>query len=123
MTTKNPFRYFKTSPEVIQIAVMMYVRFALSLRNVEDLLHERGIDVCHESIRLWVDRFGTFFARTIRKRRAQADAPSSRNGRWHVDEVFVKIAGETHYLCARDRLMKARCSKPTSRRHGTKLLH
>lgn len=56
--TQNPFRYFKTSREVIQLAVMMYVRFPLSLRKVEDLLHERGIDVCHESIRLWVDRFG-----------------------------------------------------------------
>ena len=56
--SRNPFRYFKTSPEIIQLAVMLYVRFPLSLRNVEDLLHERGIDVCHESVRLWVDRFG-----------------------------------------------------------------
>jgi len=55
---KNPFGYFKTSPEIIQLAVMMYVRFPLSLRNVEDLLHERGIDLCHESVRMWVDRFG-----------------------------------------------------------------
>ena len=45
MTKHSPFRYFKTSPEVIRLAVMMYVRFPLSLRNVEDLLHERGIDV------------------------------------------------------------------------------
>lgn len=57
--TKSPFRYFKTSPEIIQLAVMMYVRFPLSLRNVEDLLHERGIDICHETVRHWVDRFGT----------------------------------------------------------------
>ena len=42
---------FKTSPEIMQLAVMMYVRFPLSLRNVEDLLHERGVDVCHESVR------------------------------------------------------------------------
>ncbi len=42
---KNPFRYFKTSPDIIRLAVMMYVRFPLSLRQVEDLLHERGIDV------------------------------------------------------------------------------
>lgn len=48
---KSPFRYFKTSPEIIQLAVMMYVRFPLSLRNVEDLLHERGIDICHETVR------------------------------------------------------------------------
>ena len=49
---KKPFRYFKTSPEIIQLGVLIYVRFPLSLRNVEDLLHERGIDICHESIRL-----------------------------------------------------------------------
>ncbi|MGH1484384.1 MAG: IS6 family transposase, partial [Geminicoccales bacterium] len=66
--TRSRFRYFKTSPEIIQLAVMMYIRFPLSLRNVEDLLHERGIDVCYESIRLWVDRFGNLFARMIRKR-------------------------------------------------------
>jgi hypothetical protein len=47
------FRYFKTSPEIIRLAVMMYVRYPLSLRNVEDLLHERGIDVTHETVRFW----------------------------------------------------------------------
>ncbi len=47
---KNPFRYFKTSPEIIRLAVMMYIRFPLSLRQVEDLLHERGIDICHETV-------------------------------------------------------------------------
>ena len=46
---KSPFRYFKTSPEIIRLAVMMWVRFPLSLRNVEDLLHERGIKVSHET--------------------------------------------------------------------------
>ena len=56
--SKNPFRYFKTSPEIIQLGVLMYVRFPLSLRNVKDLLHERGINICHESVRLWVDRLG-----------------------------------------------------------------
>ena len=55
---KNPFRYFKTSPEVIRLAVMMYVRFPLSLRNVEDLLHERGIDLSHESVRFWWNGLG-----------------------------------------------------------------
>ena len=51
MTKRSPFRYFKTSPEIIRLAVMMYVRFPLSLRNVEDLLRERGIDVSHEAVR------------------------------------------------------------------------
>jgi len=65
---KKPFRYFKTSPEVI-LAVVMYVRFPLSLRNVEDLLHERGIDICHETVRFWWNRFGPMFAAEIRKKR------------------------------------------------------
>ena len=61
MTKHSPFRYFKTSPEVIQLAVMLYVRFPLSLRNVEDLLDERGVDVSHETIRFWWNRFGPMF--------------------------------------------------------------
>jgi putative transposase len=61
--TKSPFRYFKTSPEIIQLEVMMCVRFPLSLRNVEGLLYERGIDICHEAARLWGDRFGTGIVR------------------------------------------------------------
>ena len=55
---KNPFKYFKTSPEVIRLAVMMYIRYPLSLRQVEDILFERGIDICHETVRLWWNRFG-----------------------------------------------------------------
>ena len=95
--SKNPFRYFKTSPEFIQLAVMLYVRFPLSLRNVEDLLHERGIDICHETVRHWVDRFGTYFAHKIRKRRSEAMRQSPQ-WQWHLDEVFVKICRKTHYL-------------------------
>ncbi len=62
MTRPAIFRYFKTSHEIIRLAVMMYVRYPLSLRNVEDLLHERGIDVTHETVRFWWIRFGTIFA-------------------------------------------------------------
>ncbi len=58
----SSFRYFNSSPEVIRLVVMMYVRFPLSLRNVEDLLGERGIDVCHETVRHWWNRFGPIFA-------------------------------------------------------------
>ncbi len=75
----------------------MYVRFPLSLRNVEDLLHERGIDVSHETIRFWWNRFGPLFASEIRKRRVQ-QLRSYSNWRWHLDEVFVKINGVQHYL-------------------------
>jgi putative transposase len=93
---QNPFRYFNSSPEVIRLAVMMYIRYPLSLRQVEDLLHERGIDICHETVRFWWNRFGPMFAAGIRKRRIHHRSYSQ--WRWHLDEVFVKINGEIHYL-------------------------
>ncbi len=76
---------------------MMYVRFPLSLRQVEDLLHERGIDVSYETVRAWWNRFGPMFSAEIRKKRVVAH----RNWiqwRWHLDEVFVRINGEIYYL-------------------------
>ena len=73
-----------------------WVRFRLSLRNVEDLLPERGIDICHETVRFWWHRFGPMFAAEIRKRRIQG--MRSSHWRWHLDEVFVKINGEQRYL-------------------------
>ena len=97
MTRSSPFRYFKTSPEIIRLAVMLYIRFPLSLRNVEDLLHERGIDVSHETVRYWWNRFGPTFASEIKRRRVQQLRAYSR-WKWHVDEIFVKINGERHYL-------------------------
>ncbi|MDA9261015.1 IS6 family transposase, partial [Planktomarina temperata] len=57
MAKHSPFRYFKTSLEIIRLAVALYVRFPLSLRNVEDLLHERGIEISHEKVRFWWNRF------------------------------------------------------------------
>ena len=93
---QNPFRYFNNSPEVIRSAVMLYVRYPLSLRQVEDLLLERGIDICHETVRYWWNRFGPLFAAEIRKRRIHHGSYSLL--RWHLDEVFVRINGETHYL-------------------------
>jgi putative transposase len=97
MTKLSPFRYFKTPPDIIRLAVMLYIRFPLSLRNVEDLLHERGIDVSHETIRFWWNRFGPMFAAEIRRKRV-SQMRSYSNWQWHLDEVFVKINGETHYL-------------------------
>lgn len=94
---ENPFRCFNSSPVIIRLAVMMYIRFPLSLRNVEDLLHERGIDICHETVRFWWNRFGPTFASEIRKKRAQGMHQVTQ-WRCHLDEVFVKINGETHYL-------------------------
>jgi putative transposase len=81
MKKPNPFRYFKTSPEIIRLAVMMCVRFPLSLRNVEDLLHEH---------------VGPTFAAEIRKR--LIEGTRSSRWRWQLDEMFAKINGEVHYL-------------------------
>ena len=93
----NPFRYFSSSPEIIRLAVMMYVKFPLSLRNVEDLLHERGIDVSYETVRYWWNRFGPMFAAEIRRKRVDR-MRAFTHWRWRLDEVHVKINGEMHYL-------------------------
>ena len=97
MTKRDPFKYFKTSPKIIRLAVTLYVRFPLSLRNVENLLHERGIDVSNGSIRFWWGGFGPISASEIRRKRVERMRPYS-NWQWHLDEVFVKINGEKHYL-------------------------
>ena len=93
----NPFRYFNSSPEVIRLVVMMYVRYPLSLRNVEDLLAERGIDISHETVRFWWNRFGPMFAAEIRKKRV-AHMRGYPQWRWHLDEAFVKVNGKLCYL-------------------------
>ncbi|MEI8703309.1 IS6 family transposase (plasmid) [Mesorhizobium mediterraneum] len=125
MTKPSPFRYFKTSPEIIRLAVMLYVRFPLSLRNVEDLLHERGIDVSHETIRFWWNRFGPMFAAEIRRKRAQR-MRAWPQWQWHLDEVFVKINGETHYLWRavdhEGEILEAFVSKRRDRRAALKFL-
>ena len=104
----SPFRRFNSSPEVIRLVVMMYVKYPLSLRNVEDLLAERGIDVCHETVRFWWNRFGPMFAAEIRRKRVDRMRQHTQ-WRWHLDEVYVKINGEMHYLWrAVDHVGKAR---------------
>ncbi len=74
--------------------VMMYVRYPLSQRNVEDLPAQRGIDICHEKVRLWWNRVGLMFAAEIRKNTMWAHM----HWQWHLDEVYVKINGQMHYL-------------------------
>ncbi|MFN5630628.1 MAG: IS6 family transposase [Sphingomonadales bacterium] len=129
----SPFRYFNSSPGVIRLVVMMYVRLPLSLRNVEDLLFERGIDLCHETVRLWWNRFGRMFAADIRRRRVQA-MRGVRHWRWHLDEMYVKLNGEMVYLWraidhegeilesyitkTRDKAAALTFMKKTLRRHG-----
>ena len=79
-------------PVVIQHAVWLYLRFTLSYRDVEDLLAERGLDISYETIRRWVLKFGTVFARGLRARRPR---PSSQ---WHLDEMVAVIGGTRMYL-------------------------
>ena len=76
---------------------MMYVRFLLSLRQVEDLLHDCGIDVSYETVRAWWNRFGPLFVAEIRKKRSVSvrDCPQWR---WHLDEEFVRVNGEMYYV-------------------------
>jgi putative transposase len=93
----SPFRRFNSSPEVIRLVVLTYVRFPLSLRNVEDLLFERGIDLCHETVRFWWNRFGPLFAADVRRRRV-GRMKGVRHWKWHLDEGYVKVNGEMHYL-------------------------
>ena len=79
-------------PVIIQRTVWLYFRFPLSFRDVEEMIAERGIDVSYETIRRWVLKFGPVIAANVRSRRVQ---PS---GTWHLDEVFVRIAGKRTYL-------------------------
>ena len=75
---------------------MLYVRLPLLLLNVEDFLHERGIDISQETVRFWWPLFGPIFAAEICKRRIEG--MRSSHWRWHLDDMFVKIDGERHYL-------------------------
>ena len=83
---------YRFPAEIISHAVWLYHVFSLSLRDVELILAERGIGVTHESIRNWCLTFGGTFARKLRRRRPKP------GDTWHVDEVFLKIKGELHYL-------------------------
>jgi putative transposase len=112
----------------------MYVRFPLSLRNVEDLLFERGIDICHETVRHWWNRFGPLIAADIRRQRVSR-MRGFRQWKWHLDEVYVKINGEMHYLWravdhegeilesyvtkTRDKAAALRFMKKALKRHGS----
>jgi len=129
----SPFRYFNSSAEIIRLAVMMYVRFPLSLRNVEDLLAERGIDICHETVRHWWNRFGPLFAADIRRQRVR-HMRSYQHWRWHLDEMVVRLNGEYVYLWRavdhegevlesyvtrkRDKAAAVRFMKKALKRHG-----
>jgi putative transposase len=95
--SENPIRYFHSAPDIIRMVVMPYVRYPLSRRDVEDLLFERGYDFCHETVRLWWNRFGPLFAAEIRRRRVNR-MRGFQQWRRHLDEMYVKMNGEMVYL-------------------------
>jgi putative transposase len=119
---------------VIRLVVMMYVKYPLSLRNVEDLLHDRGIDICHETVRFWWNRIGPLFAGDILRQRASR-MRGFRHWRWHLDEMYVKLNGEMVYLWravdhegeilesyvtkTRDKTAALAFMKKTLKRHGS----
>ena len=113
---------------MIRLVVMMYVRFPLSLRNVEDLLFERGIDICHETVRHWWNRFGPMFAANIRWQRVSR-MRGFHQWRWHLDEVFVTpravkpTSTASGITCGVRSITRARSSRASSRRNGTRPQH
>jgi putative transposase len=98
MSKRSPFRYFRTIPEFFRLAVMLYVQLPLSLWNVEDLLHERGIETSHETVGFWCKRFGPMFAAEIRRKRVSGMHSSRWRWCWHLGEVFLKVNGVQHQL-------------------------
>jgi putative transposase len=86
------FKRHRFPPEVIRLAVWLYFRFTLSLRDVEELLAERGIDVTYETIRCWADKFGPAIAANIRRGRPRAGCV------WHLDEMVVRIGGKRMFM-------------------------
>jgi putative transposase len=89
---KISYRGYRFPPEIIRQAIWLYLRFTLSLRDVEDLLAERGIAVFYETVRRWVNHFGPTIAAELRKRRPKPHAS------WHLDEMYLNIAGRMVYL-------------------------
>jgi hypothetical protein len=86
------YKGHRLPPQIISHAIWLYRRFALSLRDVKELLAERGVIVFHEAIQSWCSRFGPTYARALRRKQGRL------SDIWHVDEVFVKIRGQLHYL-------------------------
>ncbi len=89
---KISYARYRFPPVIIQHAVWLYFRFPLSYRDIEDLVAERGIDLSYETVRRWALKFGQAYARRLRTTRPRPDV------RWHLDEVFVSIAGKRMYL-------------------------
>ena len=119
---QNPFRYFNSSPAIIRLAVMMYVRFPLSLRQVEDLLGERGIDICHETVRFWWNRFGPLLQRRSGSVGFIFIFIRTRTGAGTWTKCSCGLMGR-RTICGVPLIMKAKCSRFSQRNGGIAGLH
>jgi putative transposase len=91
-TSTNPYKHHRFPAEIISHGVWLYFRFCLSYRDVEELLFARGVIITYEAIRQWCRKFGQQYANELRHRRPRP------GDKWHLDEVFLTINGERHYL-------------------------
>ncbi len=118
------YKRHRFPPEIIAHAVWLYFRFALSYRDVEELLAERGVIVTYETVRQWCRKFGQVYAHGLRRRRPRP------GDKWHLDEVFIAINGATHYLWRAvdqdgnvlDILVQSRRNKQAARKFFRRLL-
>ncbi len=123
-TATPSYKRFRFPQDIISHAVWRYFRFTLSFREVEELLAERSIVVTYETIRQWCWKFGQSYANELRRRRARP------GDTWHLDEVFLKINGKTHYLWRAvdqdgnvlDILVQSRRNKQAAKKFFRKLL-
>lgn len=122
--TSSPYRRHRFPVEIIRHCVWLYFRFALSYRDVEELMAERGVRLTYETIRQWCLKFGQTYANELRRRRPQP------GDKWHLDEVFLTINGKTHYLwravdqhgMVLDILVQTRRDKTAAKRFFRRLL-
>ncbi len=91
-TSPSLYRRHRFPPEIISHCVWLYFRFCLSYRDVEEIMAVRGVTLTYETVREWCLKFGQTFANGLRHRRPRP------GDRWHLDEVFIRINGRTHYL-------------------------
>ena len=123
-TISPDYKGYRFPSEIISHAVWLYFRFSLSFRDVEELLAERGIIVTYETVRQWCLKFGQTYANELRRRRPRC------GDIWHMDEVYLKINGKTHYLwravdqdgTVLDILVQSRRNKQAAKRFFQKLL-
>ena len=119
-TTAPNYRGYRFPPEIISHCIWLYVRFSLSFRESEEIMAERGIIVTSETIRQWTLKFGQMYANELKRRRGKM------GDTWHLDEVYLKINGKTHYLWrAVDQdgnVLDMRVAEPTQQKGGEEIL-